>query len=166
MKISAQEEYGLRVLLRIGESDQTEGLSIAQLSDMEGMSSAYVAKLTRNLRLAGFIQSTRGQKGGYILAKPADEIMLNEVLKSLGGTLYDESFCKDHSGVYAICTNSVSCSVRSIWKLLQLAVDHVLTQISLEDILQKRPATSASVMHTIIAQLEQDERFKALLNKG
>lgn len=62
MKISAQDEYGLRILIRIAEADEQNGLSIPQLSELEGMSDSYVGKLTRTLRLAGFIESTRGQK--------------------------------------------------------------------------------------------------------
>jgi Rrf2 family protein len=136
MKISAQDEYGLRILLRIARADDAEeGLSIAQLSELEGMTTAYVAKLTRALRLAGFIQSTRGQKGGYVLALPAETICLGDVLRSLGGPLFDESFCDSHSGAFRICTNSVDCSVRSLWRTLQRAVDLVLDRIYLSDLL-------------------------------
>jgi|GEM_PF-4525012 len=84
MKISSQDEYGLRILLRIGRADTEKGLSIPQLSELEGLSVAYVGKLTRILRLAGFIESTRGQKGGYILSKPVEEIKINDVLNALG----------------------------------------------------------------------------------
>ena len=71
MKITAQEEYGLRILIRIASCRDKEGMSIPQLSEAEGLSSHYVAKLTRILRLEGFINSTPGYKGGYVLAKPA-----------------------------------------------------------------------------------------------
>jgi Rrf2 family iron-sulfur cluster assembly transcriptional regulator len=64
MKITAQDEYGIRILLRIARADAEEGMSIAQLSEAEGLSGSYVAKMTRALRLGGFISSTRGQKGG------------------------------------------------------------------------------------------------------
>ncbi len=117
MKISAQDEYGLRILLRIARADLEKGLSIPQLSELEGLSAAYVGKLTRVLRLAGIIESTRGQKGGYILSKAATEIKINDVLTALGGRLFDEEFCGGFSGKNNFCTNSVDCSVRSLWKL-------------------------------------------------
>ncbi|MCH2082229.1 MAG: Rrf2 family transcriptional regulator [Saprospiraceae bacterium] len=135
MKISAQDEYGLRILLRLAENGNEEGLSIAQLSEVEGLSASYAAKLTRILRMAGLIQSTRGQKGGYILSKPADEISVKEVLYALDGTLYDPSFCDAHSGSVKFCTNSVDCSVRSLWKIVQISVDRVLEQVTLADLL-------------------------------
>ena len=81
MKITAQEEYGLRILIRIAGCKNEEGLSIPQLTEAEGLSSHYVAKLARVLRMKGFINSTPGYKGGYVLAKPAGKIVINDVLK-------------------------------------------------------------------------------------
>jgi len=136
MKITAQEEYGLRILLRIAGCRDAEGMSIPQLSDAEGISPHYVAKLTRILRLEGFINSTPGYKGGYILAKPAKEIIINNVLKSLGGALYDKKFCGSHAGILNLCINSVDCSSRSLWKMIQFTVDQLLDKITLADLVK------------------------------
>jgi len=92
MKITSQEEYGLRLLIRIAGCNTREGMSIPQLSEAEGITDHYVAKLTRLLRIAGFINSTPGNKGGYVLSRPAQEIIINDVLKALGGALYDKGF--------------------------------------------------------------------------
>jgi Rrf2 family transcriptional regulator, iron-sulfur cluster assembly transcription factor len=136
MKITAQEEYGLRILLRIAGCKGAEGMSIPQLSEAEGIGPHYVAKLTRSLRLEGFINSTPGYKGGYILAKPAKEIIINDVLKSLGGALYDKKFCGSHSGVMNLCVNSVDCSSRSLWKMIQHTMDQLLDKITLADLVK------------------------------
>ena len=109
MKITAQEEYGLRILIRIAACRDQEGMSIPQLSTAEGISSHYVAKLTRILRMEGFINSTPGNKGGYVLAMPAREIMINSVLKALGGALFSNDFCGTHAGALKLCTHSVDC---------------------------------------------------------
>jgi len=134
MKITAQEEYGLRILLRIASCKDAEGMSIPQLSDAEGISPHYVAKLARVLRLEGFINSTPGYKGGYVLARPANEIIINKVLKSLGGVLYNQEFCGTHSGVLKLCTNSVDCSSRSLWKMIQFTLDQLLDKVTLHDL--------------------------------
>jgi len=131
MKISAKEEYGLRILLQVAKQNSPEGLSIAQLSDAEGLSTSYAAKITRTLRLGGYIQSTPGPKGGYVLATPPDKIYISELLKALDGALYDHSFCEGHSGQNSLCTNSVDCSARSLWRIIQVAIDRVLDQVTL-----------------------------------
>src|SRR4030066_210113 len=137
MKFSAQEEYGLRLLLRIAKNDSPNGLTIPELSEVEGLSSANTAKILRALRLAGFIDSARGQTGGYKLNQPADKILISDVLTFLGGKLYESSFCDLHAGVENICTNSIDCSIRSLWKTIQTMLDGVLSKITLQDMLGK-----------------------------
>ena len=136
MKISAKDEYGLRVLLRIAKHGGEEGLSIAQISEAEGLSEPYVGKITRMLRLSGFVQSTRGKKGGYVLSKPADQIQVAEVLHALDGKLFDSDFCQDHSGETRFCTNSVDCSIRSLWRLVQVTIDQVLANVTVADLIE------------------------------
>ena len=149
MKITEQEEYGLRILIRIAACKDTEGLSIPQLSEAEGISSHYVAKMTRALRMGGFINSTPGNKGGYVLAMPAKEIVINNVLKSLGGALFDKKFCEIHSGTMRLCTNSVDCSSRSLWQMIQYIVDQFLDQVTLYDLVSSEK-NSSKVLHDML----------------
>lgn len=135
MKFSTQEEYGLRLLLRIGKDHSDNGMTIPELSESEGLSEANVAKILRMLRLAGFVESSRGQNGGYKLTRPAKEILVGEVLTALGGKLYESSFCDLHAGVENICTNSIDCSIRSLWKTIQTMLDGLLSKITLQDLL-------------------------------
>ncbi len=135
MKFSTQEEYGLRLLLRIGKSNSANGLTIPELSEQEGLSEANVGKILRMLRLAEFVESSRGQTGGYKLDRPSNEILVSDVLTSLGGKLYESSFCDLHAGIENICTNSIDCSIRSLWKTIQTMLDGVLSKITLQDLL-------------------------------
>lgn len=134
MKITAQDEYGLRILVRIAKCKGKLGLSIPQLSEAEGLSQPHVAKLTRILRIQGLIYSTKGHVGGYILAKPAASITVNDVLRALGERLFDEEFCANHVGVIKICTNSVDCSIRSLWTMVQSTIDKLLDKVTLADL--------------------------------
>jgi Rrf2 family iron-sulfur cluster assembly transcriptional regulator len=149
MKITAQEEYGLRILIRIAGCKDEQGISIPQLSEAEGLSSHYVAKLTRILRMEKFINSTPGYKGGYILAKPSKEIVIKHVLKALGGVLFDAEFCGLHTGALKLCTNSVDCSARSLWQMIQLTVDQLLENVTLHDLVNTEKE-SAKMLATIL----------------
>jgi len=143
MKFSTQEEYGLRLLLRIAKSDSQHGLTIPELSEVEGLSTANVGKILRALRIAGFIDSARGQTGGYKLNKSADKILLSDVLTSLGGKLYESNFCELHAGIENICTNSIDCSIRSVWKTVQNVLDGVLSKFTLQDLIGKEEEVEA-----------------------
>jgi Rrf2 family transcriptional regulator, iron-sulfur cluster assembly transcription factor len=147
MKITAQEEYGLRILIRIAACKDEDGLSIPQISEMEGLSSHYVAKLTRILRMGGFINSTPGHKGGYGLARPARNIGVKGVLKVLGGVLFSEDFCGNHAGALQLCTNSVDCSARSLWNLIQITVDQLLDKITLNDLVNSEKESAQILSH-------------------
>jgi Rrf2 family transcriptional regulator, iron-sulfur cluster assembly transcription factor len=151
MKITAQEEYGLRILIRIAGCHDAAGLSIPQLSEAEGISSHYVAKLTRVLRMNGFINSTPGNKGGYVLAKPARAIAIKPVLEALGGVMFNKQFCGLHSGSMKLCTNSVDCSARSLWKMIQFTVDQLLDRVTLQD-LANTEQESGKALNTILQQ--------------
>ena len=151
MKITAQEEYGLRILVRIAACRDEEGMSIPQLSEAEGLSPHYVAKLTRLLRMEGFINSTPGYKGGYVLARPAKQIFINELLKALGGALFDNEFCGSHAGTLKLCTNSVDCSARSLWQMIQFTVDQLLDKITLYDLVNTEKE-SGKVLKQLLEQ--------------
>ncbi len=135
MKFTAPEEYGLRCLLRLGRQAEGASLTIPEISRMEGISPDYVAKLMRLLRRGSLVRSARGQAGGYSLARPAREINIGEALAVLGGRLFDPSFCGRYAGEELVCTHSVDCSIRSLWRTVQFAVDRVLNQTTLHDLL-------------------------------
>ena len=135
MKITSSEEYGIRILIRIASANPVEGLSIPQLSEAEKLTEPHVAKICRTLRMEGFINSTPGYKGGYVLAKSADTIIINDVLKALGGMLFDQQFCDAHTGLGRLCTNSVDCSTRSLWKMIQYTLDNLLNKLTLRDLM-------------------------------
>ena len=158
MKITAQVEYGLRIMVRITKCTDEKGLSIRQLSEAEGLSTNYVAKLTRVLRMKGLINSTRGYMGGYVLSKPAAAITINHTLKALGGSFFDKKFCESHSGMLTLCTNSVDCSIRSLWSMMQATLDKLLDKVTLADMVKNEKNVSA-VLQDII-----EENANELLN--
>jgi Rrf2 family iron-sulfur cluster assembly transcriptional regulator len=145
-------------MVRITRCTDEKGLSIRQLSEAEGLSTNYVAKLTRLLRITGLINSTRGHMGGYVLAKPAADITVNDVLKALSGKLFDKSFCDSHSGIMTLCTNSVDCSVRSLWSMMQATLDKMLDKVTMADMVKNEKDVSGVLQHII------EENAHVLLN--
>lgn len=136
MKFSTVEEYGLRCLLRIAKFYEVgKSFTIPEIARVEGITEHTAGKILRQLRLGGFLESSRGQIGGYTLTRPPEKIFVGEVLQSLGGKLFDDSFCNSHSGIFDICTNSIDCSLRSLWRAVQNAVDSVVGNMTLKDLL-------------------------------
>lgn len=149
MKLTSQEEYGLRCLLRLAREGEGGSLTIPKISQKEGISNFYVAKLMRILRRGGLVKSVRGQAGGYALSRGADKIVVGEALAILGGRLYDPGFCEEHSGSESSCTNSVDCSVRSLWRAVQQVIDQVLSKTTLKDLLSNEQEMTSWTGHLV-----------------
>jgi Rrf2 family protein len=135
MKLSSIEEYGLRCLLQLARAGDGQSLTIAEMSEREGISAPNVAKIMRVLRRAGLVRSTRGKAGGYTLARPPAEVRALDVLAALGGRLFDTGFCDRHAGVSSSCLNTRDCSIRPVLRGLQQAVDQVLGELTLASLL-------------------------------
>src|SRR5262245_15155088 len=134
MKLSTQEEYGLRLLLQMARCEP-KSLTLADLSRLEGISQPNVAKIMRILRKTGFVKSTRGQAGGYTLVRRADQVRVSQVLWAMGERLFDATFCDRHAGVAASCAHSGDCSIRPVLIQIQVAIDQVLGKLTLAQLL-------------------------------
>jgi len=72
------------------------------------------------------------------------------VLKALGGPLFDADFCGTHAGTLRLCTNSVDCSARSLWQMIQFTVDQLLDKITLYDMVNSRKNESAHFLRSLL----------------
>lgn len=135
MKLSSHEEYGLRCLLHVAHQGANGSATIPEISRHEGISTAYVGKLMRILRQDGFVKAARGKAGGYTLALPPERIYVGDVLTILGGRIYEDDFCHRHSGILTSCAHSTDCSIRSLWRAVQDAVDGILRKTTIRDLL-------------------------------
>src|SRR3972149_654943 len=125
MKLSAQDEYGLRCLLRLARQADGQSLTIPEISQAEGISHHNVAKYLSILRRRGFVESERGQRGGDSPARGAGG-------EAAGGRLFAPGFCQTHAGMGDTCQHSsVDCAIRGLWTQVQGAVDQVLATTSL-----------------------------------
>ena len=157
MKISAQEEYGLRCLLQLARAETLgESLTLSQLARLEGISTANAGKLMWILSKAGLVQSTRGIKGGYSLARPASQIRLNQVIRVLEGEPA-ESHCKSYAGVLDACVHTGDCGIRPVIVELHQIVDNALADITLSQLLGTEANVDA-VLHKIQGTKPKDNR--------
>ena len=157
MKISAQEEYGLRCLLQLARAETMgESLTLTQLGRLEGISTANAGKLMWILSKAGLVQSTRGTKGGYALARPASDIHLNQVIRVLEGEPA-ESHCKSYAGVLDACVHTGDCGIRPVIVELHQIVDNALAEITLSQLLGTEANVDAA-LHQIQGIARKDNR--------
>ena len=172
MKLTSQEEYGLRCILslarreaqdaalvRIDATGRAAGnapLSIGQIAELESLSTEYAGKLMGILCRSGLVESVRGRHGGYRLARPASSISVSEVLATLGDKLYRPTeTCDRFSGDSSFCVHSNTCSIRSLWSGLQLLLDWVLSRTTLHDLVATNETNMAEWMRSQFDALTQ-----------
>lgn len=148
MKVSAQEEYGLRCMLLLARRQQRTGVEPVSLQEMareEGLTVPNVAKLIRTLRRAGLVRSVLGRSGGYTLCREAKAINIAEILGALGGRLYDTTYCGKHTGELEVCSHMDDCSIRSLWGVIGGLLDRVLGRTTLADLVGTEACMTATL---------------------
>ena len=153
VRLSTSARYSLRALSDLCTCPQ-EPVSISDISSRQNIPSAYLEQLFGKLRRAGLLESVRGAQGGYMLARPACEISIADILKALGEPVIFGS-CQTDKG----CENALKCPTFKLWRKVKGSVDEILETTTLEDITSE----TISLLESIIPDPEREEvRERAL----
>ncbi len=155
MRLSASEEYGLRCLMQLARHERTgasEPLGIPEIASGEGLTTAHVGKIMRQLRQAGLVRGFRGAQGGYRLVRPPEQISLRDALASLGGEAVLRVPCSDGADVG--CVHDAGCTLRVLWGSLEDVLGQMLAGVTLADLLGSEET---------LGQLLERERPAAIL---
>ncbi len=139
MHLLAREETGLRCLLQVARCGLGSGLEgnpvpVTQIAAGEGISNVYAAKLMRQLRLAGLVESTRGAAGGYRLTRPATEITVWDAIAALDDSFLPGATCDCRPEDRIDCRRTTTCAVTSLWRHLGQEIRSSLEAVSLADL--------------------------------
>lgn len=159
MKVSAQEEFGVRVLLQLARAYQaSEGMSIQDITDAEGLSVQVVGRLMVTLKDAGLVAQSKGPKREFSLTRNPRAITLDEALTVLGGRLFDSAYCEEHAGADAAasCVHTCGCTLRPVWGYIELVVSSVLKRISLADLLEDEANIRTNIPRFIQESLNKE----------
>jgi Rrf2 family protein len=136
LKITAQEEYGLRCIMQLARQEPDVPMMVRDIAEREGLSVAYVEKLLWTLSRSGIVESLRGPKGGYRLTRPCTEISIGEVMRVLGGVPSRDDICAQFTGNQEMCVHHDDCGLRPVWVSITDFVHSVFDRIPLSALLQ------------------------------
>jgi Rrf2 family protein len=134
VRITTWAEYGLICALNLAKRAGDGPITGREIASSERLPGDYVEQILLRLRRAGLVNSTRGARGGYVLARAADEISVREVIAASELGTFD-LHCVSHPVGEERCAESQSCSIRPVWMLLQQKIDDVLESVHLGDLL-------------------------------
>ncbi|MCE5340510.1 MAG: Rrf2 family transcriptional regulator [Planctomycetaceae bacterium] len=145
MKLSTRTRYGMRALLELALAHNAGPLQIKVIAERQNISNKYLEQLVAMLKTAGLVRSIRGPHGGYVLAKPPDEIKLLDVFKTLeGSTLTVECVDQEH-----ICDNQSDCITRKLWMEINQAIITVLESKTLGDLVKMSEISGGKMSYQI-----------------
>ena len=134
MRITTWAEYGVICALHLAKRASEGPVAGRELALREQLPADYVEQILLRLRRAGIVTSTRGAKGGYVLARPAAKITLRDVIAAAELETFD-LHCVSHPVDEARCSDSHNCSIRPVWVMLQGKINDVLDSVALSDLL-------------------------------
>jgi Rrf2 family cysteine metabolism transcriptional repressor len=153
VKISTRSRYGLRALLELALHYGEGPLMMQKIADSQGVSRKYLDSIFASLKTAGLVRSRRGVGGGHLLAKEPTTVKLGDVMRALEGPLS----LVDCVGDSALCDRSHRCVTRDVWSEVGAAIDTVLDNITLADLVIKYRDKNAAVDNAEGCVLNGDE---------
>src|ERR1700680_3193760 len=144
MIFSSKAEYGVRLMVELGRQSPEQPTSLKAIADAEGLPLAYLEQVVARLRKAGLgvsgRGSARGAHGGYCLARPAEEIGMDDVVQALEGAIAPmECFVHDHTE-RVLCSHEPDagrgCATKLLWTRVQGGIIRSLQTTTLADLVE------------------------------
>jgi Rrf2 family cysteine metabolism transcriptional repressor len=140
MMFSTKAEYGVRVMVELARRAGGEPVPLAEIAAHDGLPLAYLEHLVARLRKAGLVDSRRGSRGGYMLARDAHEISMAEVVAALEGAIAPIECISEAADGSIVCSRESSpdhvCPTKLLWTRVRMSIVSTLRETTLADLLR------------------------------
>lgn len=138
MKLTSKGRYAVTAMLDLALHAEDGPVTLAGISERQGISLSYLEQLFTRLRKKGLVASTRGPGGGYSLSRPADQIAIADVVSAV-----DESVDATRCGGMANCQDGKRCLTHDLWMELSQQIHLFLSDITLGQLVSRGRAKAA-----------------------
>lgn len=132
MKVSTRADYACRALLSLALDEASCPVATRDLAERTGLPQPYLEQILLALKGAGLVTSKRGVGGGHLLARPAQEIALSDIVGAMEGPIIAGDFAEPHTD--GACDHEGQCVLLSVWSHVGERMRHLLSSISLADV--------------------------------
>jgi Rrf2 family protein len=141
MMFSTKAEYGIRVMVELARQDGEQPVPLAEIAERGGLPLAYLEHLVARLRKAELVASRRGSRGGYMLARPAAEITMAEVVEALEGSIAPIECISEAADGSIVCSREAGgtgsegpCPTKLLWTKVRFSIVSALRETTLADL--------------------------------
>lgn len=139
MMFSTKAEYGVRVMVELARRGGDQPVPLAEIADHDGLPLAYLEHLVARLRKAGLVDSRRGSRGGYLLARPASEITMAEVVEALEGAIAPIECISEAADGRIVCSRESdpdhACPTKLLWTRVRFSIVRTLKETTLNELI-------------------------------
>src|SRR5947209_7521066 len=138
MRVTTWGEYGRLVSLNLPNGGGQGPGARGRPAEQERLPHDYVEQILLRLRRAGLVESVRGAKGGYHLARDPQSITVKDVIEASEHVTFEVN-CDLHPVDPQRCSPDASCSIRPVWRMLEQRINELLASVSLADLTHDEP---------------------------
>lgn len=146
MKISTKGRYAVRVMFDLALNNTGECIKVKDIAKRQGISEKYLEQIIAVLNKAGYVKSVRGAQGGYRIAKKPEECTVGMILRLTEGAMAPVDSLTGGTLEWERCDISETMDV---WKELYAAINHVIDNVTIADLVEKRKKRTESLDYVI-----------------
>jgi Rrf2 family transcriptional regulator, cysteine metabolism repressor len=162
MMFSTKAEYGVRVMVELARRAGDDPIPLTEIATHDGLPLAYLEHLVARLRKAGLVDSRRGSRGGYMLARSPMEITMAEVVEALEGSIAPIECISQGPDGSIVCAREAdparSCPTKGLWTRVRLAIVRTLEETTLADLVLHPNLQAATALPEGLALPTLEER--------
>lgn len=133
MRMSTKAQYAVRAMVTLNLYSDGSPVTLRDISLRESISLTYLEQLFVKLRRGKIVKSVRGPGGGYLLARPAHEIQVDQIIDSVEESLVPVACMDQKNG----CVCDDHCVTHNVWHGLAERIRHFLASITLADLTEE-----------------------------
>lgn len=154
MKLTTKARYGLRAVLDLALNAGEDTVALSQVAERQSISMNYLEQLIAKLKKAGIVTGIRGAQGGYMLAIPAEEISIGDILRALEGDLNPVD-CSEINESKTVCSNSDLCVTKYVWKRISDSINDTVDGIKLSELVEESRRVQTEAGAIDVSKLKQ-----------
>jgi Rrf2 family transcriptional regulator, cysteine metabolism repressor len=132
MRVTAKGEYATQAVLHLS-LQYPEVVTIHEIAQRHHIPLKYLEQILLELKRGGILESRRGVRGGYTLARAPEEVSVGQVLRIVDGA-FAESSCIHNEAMGGVCVEGESCGLKQVWRHVQNSVEEILFATSFEEV--------------------------------
>ncbi|MDD5006306.1 MAG: Rrf2 family transcriptional regulator [Candidatus Omnitrophica bacterium] len=136
MQITYKGDYSLKAILYLAIQYNKDVVTINELAERLDIPVKFLEQILLELKRGGFVESKRGIKGGYYLAKQPKNIKLGDVVRFVDGPI-EPIACANKNKPYKGCSDMQKCVFRNIWNKVSESISDIVDKVTFEDLCSK-----------------------------